>query len=78
MYFRDLFVRTRGQGYKMNFEAFFSDMVFSSSSSSSSSLSAGGSSSSISSSSDSSSGGEVEEETLAIKLSTIFEVSCRT
>ena len=75
VYFRDLFVRTRGRGYKMNFEAFFSDkMAVSSSSSESSSSSSLTTGSSASGGSSSSSGEGVEDETLAIKLSTLFEV----
>ena len=59
----------------MNFEAFFSDkMAVSSSSSESSSSSSLTTGSSASGGSSSSSGEGVEDETLAIKLSTLFEV----
>lgn len=76
MYFRDLFVRTRGQGYKMNFEAALSDLKLAASSASSmssySSLSSSGSSSSESWEGDGEGEGGV-----ALKQSTTFEVSRR-
>lgn len=78
-FFRDLFVRTRGKGYKMVFEAFYSDLLdmddlnslSSSAASSSSSASVGSSSSSTSSSN----GIFVKERGLALKSSTLFEAS---
>ena len=59
----------------MNFEAFLSDMAISSASSSTSAVSSSSSLSAGGTGRSGSSGGEVEEETLAIKLSTLFEVS---
>lgn len=74
VYFRDLFVRTRGQGYKMNFEAVLSDLKLAALSASSvSSYSA--LSSSASSSSSSGGGGGGGEGGVALKQSTTFEVS---
>lgn len=74
VYFRDLFVRTRGQGYKMNFEAVLSDLKLAALSASSvSSYSALTSSASSSSSSGGNGGGG--EGGVALKQSTTFEVS---
>ncbi|CAM9763265.1 unnamed protein product [Pylaiella littoralis] len=79
-FFRDLFVRTRGKGYKMIFEAFFSDLmdaedlVSSSSSLAGSASWASAGSISSSSSSSSSRGGVEKERGLALKSSTLFEV----
>lgn len=72
-------MRTRGKGYKMIFEAFFSDLMDAEDLVSSSSSLAGSASwasaGSLSSSSSSSSRGGVEKERgLALKSSTLFEV----
>ena len=68
VYFRDLFVRTRGKGYKMNFEAYFGDLMDADdlvASSTGASPSSGTSSSSTA----------AKERGLALKSSTLFEVS---
>lgn len=73
MYFRDLFVRTRGKGYKMNFEAYFEDLLDADDLADSSE---GAGASLSSSASSSSAGGEAAKERgLALKSSTLFEVS---
>ncbi|CAM9102436.1 unnamed protein product [Scytosiphon promiscuus] len=75
-YFRDLFVRTRGKGYKLMFEAFFPDLsgAHALSASSLSSSVASAESSSSSSEGSSSSWTANKERGLALKSSTLFEV----
>ena len=71
IYFRDLFVRTRGAGYKLNFEAFFPDLMDFDDLASSSAGSGGGASGTTSSDDDLA----AKERGLALKSSTLFEVS---
>eukprot|EP00752_Nemacystus_decipiens_P003960 g3626.t1 len=68
VYFRDLFVRTRGNGYKMNFEAYFDDLMDANDLADSSS---GAIPSTVTSSSNSTA---AKERGLALKTSTLFEV----
>lgn len=68
MYFRDLFVRTRGKGYKMYFEAYFGDLMDADDLTGSS---AGASPPTTTSSSSTA----AKERGLALKSSTLFEVS---
>lgn len=75
-FFRDLFVRTRGKGYKMVFEAFYSDLLDVDDLGSSSSSAVSSSSASVGSTSSSSSNGVfIKERGLALKSSTLFEAS---
>lgn len=69
-YFRDLFVRTRGKGYKMNFEAYFGDLMDADDLADSSA----GASLSSSATTTSSSSSAAKERGLALKSSTLFEV----
>lgn len=70
VYFRDLFVRTRGKGYKMKFEAYFADLM------NADDLGGPSEGASIPSGTSSSSGSTAAKERgLALKSSTLFEVS---
>lgn len=73
MYFRDLFVRTRGKGYKMFFEAFFDDLM--DADDLADSTAGAGSSGTSTSSSSSAVRQAAKERGLALKTSTLFEVS---
>lgn len=70
VYFRDLFVRTRGYGYKMNFEAYFGDLMDDDDLVDSSTGTSPSATTSISSSSTA-----AKERGLALKSSTLFEVT---
>lgn len=71
-YFRDLFVRTRGRGYKINFEAFVATELWDFTGESKTVTS---SSDSSSRSSSSSGGGGESSRGVSLKASTMFEVS---
>lgn len=70
VYFRDLFVRTRGNGYKMYFEAYFDDLM-----DADDLVASSAGASPPTSTSTSSSNIAAKERGLALKSSTLFEVS---
>lgn len=71
VYFRDLFVRTRGAGYKLNFEAYLTDLLDVDDLIASSASSSGTAFTTTSSDYDLA----VKERGLALKSSTLFEAS---